>query len=93
MHQQDGAVRGAGYLAEHRRDGLDLLVGVLVHRMRLDERINDEQADVMFLDPGDAGINVGLADDLIVAIHLCEQEWPIGTAVQRDAPGDLREWH
>ena len=38
-------------------------------------------------------INVGLADDLIVAIDLCEQQRPIGTAVQRDAPGDLREWH
>ena len=86
MHQQDRAVRAAGDVAEHRRDSLDLFVGVLVHGMRLDERIDDEQADIVFLDLFDARIDIGLPDNLIVALHLCEQQRTIGAGVQRDAP-------
>ncbi len=60
--------------------------------MRLDERIDDEQADIVFLDLFDARIDIGLPDNLIVALHLCEQQRTIGAGVQRDADPDLREW-
>ena len=46
VNEHDRAVAAAGDLAEHRRDRLDLLVGVLVDFVRLDERVDDEQAAV-----------------------------------------------
>ena len=47
VNEHDRAVAAAGDLAEQGRDRLDLLVGVLVDLVGLDERIDDEQADAV----------------------------------------------
>ena len=62
MH--DRAVAAAGDLAEQGRDRLDLLVGVLVDLVGLDERIDDEQSDAAWVDVLDAGIDVRQPDDV-----------------------------
>ena len=83
VDEHDRAVAAAGDLAEHRRDRLDLLVGVLVDLVRLDERVDDEQADAVCADVLDAGVDVGQPHDGSGAVGLGDEQRTIGAAVER----------
>ena len=85
VNEHDRAVAAAGDLAEQGRDRLDLLVGVLVNLVGLDERIDDEQSDAVRADMLDAGIDVGQSDDVPGAVGLGDEQRAIGAAVECEA--------
>ena len=78
-------------ISRNGRDHLDLVVGVLVDLVGLDERIDDEQADAVGSDMRDAAVDIGQPDDTAGAVGLGREQRAVGAAVHREPAADIVE--
>jgi hypothetical protein len=81
VDQKNRAVSCSGHLTEHGGHSLDLLVRVFIDLVGFDEWVDDQKADVILLDPGDAGIDVGQALDRVTLLTARKEQRAIGAGV------------